>query len=739
MFQIFLFLILVNIVKGNTSGNYPGKTFEFTDYDQEIRLPGMTDEIGNSIGPQFGFASDIYGDWIVGGTANNFVVLYKLNATNQYVREQKIESKGGIVTRLFNNTLVIGGHSTNTYVFENQNDIWTEVAVLPTDSYCGDPNYHPCDTIDGTDDGKYLTVGGPGMSSNAGAFRIYERVGDTWANTPITTSFGGTSGSRFGEASCISGNGNYSAACAPGPQGNGSPNTDYCKVYKRDGTTWTLYDTLTKALDAVPGQTSAGDNNYNDFGSSCEFNYDGDTLFIQHPVTSGNTPKVLVFNRDDDTDTYERVTFIGHVYSSNDFGFRLRWDELGKRLFLGDPLDNTVKTGASGGTNYGGKIWIFYDLGGNNWEPQEFVMAASSPTSNDRCGFSIGVYQDKVVTGCRYWDEISPDLTVATVAGRLVTWDTVPAYPTPAPTQSPTTPAPTPSPYIEVGKAQINFNVANPDTRKKVAKDSITDVKTKFSNPESLFIDVKTVETSTIDPQILTDVANETLFKESFAAARGCNPGECIVTIDSGAGRRLLGRRNLQQDYTVEIEFTFSEEDYASFTDLNTTLGDPAFITALANELGVDEEDLDITATGGTVTIEVTLTATVTEDPSGTDSLEDLQEVQNSLNNATSILVQQLGDPEDGVQTVELDLCGTRDCNGFGDSDAPGTDENGCNTETGVCVCTVESERWGINCETECECFNGGACTNGLCQCEYPFYGLRCHLNKTLECGSCNS
>lgn len=304
--------------------------------------------------------------------------------------------------------------------------------------------------------------------------------------------------------------------------------------------------------------------------------------------------------------------------------------------------------------------------------------------------------------------------------------------PPPAPTVSPT-PSPVPDTVV-VGTAKINFNVADPDTRKAVAENALEDVKESFADPESLIVDIKTVETSVVNADLINNLNNETLFKESFAAARGCNPGECTVTIDTGSRRVLLKQRGLQQEYTVEIEFTFSEEDYASFTNLNSTLDDPSFLEALATELGVDTEDIDLTATGGTVTLEVTLTASVTDEPTGEDSLAELQEVQNSLDNATTLLVEQLGDPEDGVQTVSLDLCGSRDCNGYGDPTALNTNEFGCNTETGVCACT---QNWGINCESVCECFNGGLCANNYCKCTYPYYGLKCDLNLTLACNTC--
>lgn len=715
IFEIILILTIVIIVNANTSVKYPGITFDFQSFDHDIRLESMSVDIGGGIGNQFGFASDIYGDWIVGGTGSNtYVLLYKLNDSNIYEREQKITGKGGAVTRLFNNTLVIGGHSTYTYIFENQNDIWTEVAALPTSSYCSNINTMPCDTVSGTDDGKYIIVGGPTVSNNAGVVRIYERVGDTWANTPRIMTFGGLSASRFGEASCMSGNGNYSAACGPGPDSTGTPNNDYCKIYKRDGIFWSLFDTITKTDDAVDGQTAIH-SNLADFGASCEFNYDGDTLFVQHPVTSLYTPKILVFDRDDNTNTYERSTFIGNVFNSNEFGYKMRWDNIGNRLFVSDHLETTAKNPNPDGMKYHGKVWVFYDSGGNVWIPQEYTMVSPSPNTNDRCGQSIGVYGSTVVAGCRFWDELNTGMTVATLAGKLAVWDDVPQYPTPAPTQSPTTSAPTMSPIptgVTVGKVEVKLINTNPASSQTATNDAIADIKNSTAGTT---IKVKTTEKATLPSSFYSSNSNKTQLKENIKAARGCTDCQVVFKNIPGARRMLQGG-----DVTVEIIFALDDTAYAELVNTGNNLDDPQFLTELATASGVPEGDISVTVIGTEVVLEVTLVAYPDENgnPVTEDSIQDLQNLQANVETIAQTVISEVGDGE--IESQVLDLCGERDCSGRGT----------CNTETGICVCT--GDWWGINCESTCECYNGGECFNSYCQCLFPYFGLRCDDIATL-------
>ena len=413
-------------------------------------------------------------------------------------------------------------------------------------------------------------------------------------------------------------------------------------------------------------------------------------------------------------------------------------EKFGWSVFVTDDASR-IFIGAPDALSGDGKIYVYnYDA-----LTEEYVLQGNfiSGLPGEAGGLGSSIYYDQVRDQLHAGIPNAGTYGIYTSVGMAAVYS-VPAPPTLSPTQSPTpptlspTPAPTPPATIVVGKAEIKYNVKNGTARATVAKNTVTDVKSKYANPSSLQVKIKSTETSITPLTVYNQVANKTKFEISYAKARGCYP-DCtaVATVN---GRRILTDeefdRELQSggNVVIQIVFDLTEQAYDDLIASGNNLDDPGFLTDLASELGVSSDNITVTVTGGEVIVEVSLIAQVNEDPSGSETLADLQEIQASLDNATSVLVQELGTSEDSVTTVALDLCGSRDCNGHGIPTAADTDENGCNTFTGVCVC--ESGWWGINCESACECFNDGYCVNGLCQCDYPYYGLRCHKLKNCTC-----
>lgn len=374
-----------------------------------------------------------------------------------------------------------------------------------------------------------------------------------------------------------------------------------------------------------------------------------------------------------------------------------------------------------------GRVHVYYKNADTDvWEHVNYIVA-TNPAPQDYFGRSLQITSDGTIYAGGYVNTISGFVN----AGRIATY--LASAPTPPPT-----PAPTPNPYIVVGTAEIKYDVKEGAAREQVTQTTITDVKAGFSDPESLDVSIKSTEIAYNPITVYQTVDNQTLYKESYAKARGCWP-DCIVSVTSvGGNRRVLvdGRRELQTD-VIEIELTFdlTESAYNDLVSSGNNLDSQDFLDDLASELGVSADNITVTIVSGEVVVEVALLAQVTDEPSGQDSLDDIAEIKASLDNATTVLVEELGAPEDSVTTVELDLCNARDCNGYGDSSAEGTDENGCIIATGACACL--NDRWGINCETECECEQGAICRNSICHCTYPYYGLKCQLEKTTDCNAC--
>jgi hypothetical protein len=276
----------------------------------------------------------------------------------------------------------------------------------------------------------------------------------------------------------------------------------------------------------------------------------------------------------------------------------------------------------------------------------------------------------------------------------------------------------------QMGSAKVQFNVKGGTVRKNITQTIISDV--KALHPSGTTFSVASTESATVPTSLYNEVNNASLFETSLAKARGCYP-DCTITVDAGS-RRVLDSRELQSGGTVPITISFdlTEAAYNTLVASGNQLDDQGFIDDLATELGVNASSVSVTVVDGEVVVSIAYEVEEGSTPTGEDTIADFQEIQASLNNATQVLVDELGEPTDSVTLITLDLCGGRDCNSRGT----------CDTETGLCDCT--GNWWGINCETACTCNNGGECKDKLCHCEYPYYDLRCDTDKSVECNACS-
>lgn len=201
----------------------------------------------------------------------------------------------------------------------------------------------------------------------------------------------------------------------------------------------------------------------------------------------------------------------------------------------------------------------------------------------------------------------------------------------------------------------------------------------------------------------------------------------CHATISGSSG----ARRVLQAgEFTVTITYDVDQEIFSQIEE-NPSLDDPAFEAALAEAAGVDPSNITVTATDGDLVITFVLTAeSNTDEPLGTDVLEEIQELESNINSVTLTVINDLNITADAIETTTLDPCNNRDCNGFG--------AHLCDSETGQCDCPAGY--WGINCDEVCVCDNGGVCPENTCLCDYPHYGAKCHLNATFcSDGTCSA
>lgn len=251
----------------------------------------------------------------------------------------------------------------------------------------------------------------------------------------------------------------------------------------------------------------------------------------------------------------------------------------------------------------------------------------------------------------------------------------------------------------------------------------VEQTKENLGSVENLYVKFSGTDVMYVSSELFVKFNNDSLLLDTIRAKFGHENGD--IVLDTGS--RLLSEvnRELATTYIVTLTYVLDE---TTFVELNgTTFSDPNFAEALAAELdGIDPEDVAISATDGALVI----TLAVVDDteysgntPEGTGVLETLQDIQSQFDNVTEIVAGLYNWDENDVESQSLNLCGNRDCGGFG--------VNLCNTQTGVCDCTGTGY-WGVNCASSCSCDNGGVCREQYCECEYPYYGETC--NKTSTC-----
>jgi hypothetical protein len=280
---------------------------------------------------------------------------------------------------------------------------------------------------------------------------------------------------------------------------------------------------------------------------------------------------------------------------------------------------------------------------------------------------------------------------------------------------SPSTSPPTSVSAPVITNSIVELYVKNDTARIDVTGDIVdqVDVLHPSTSEYEIVYEIHSEERGTITNAIFELVNNDTAVNEAILLVR-------YGSAASYASTNLQTRRRaLQSSTNIVIELYFDlTSDLLSTID-GLTLDDPAFEAALIAALGLaNTTDLVVTSNGGDITITAVLYAEDSSDPLGVDLLQTAQDLQNDLTNITNVLLNEIGAVGTQLLQSTLDLCPeARDC----------TDNGVCDDDTGVCECV--GDWWGINCETPCTCANG-SCVNAYCQCQFPYYGLRCDVEK---------
>lgn len=281
-------------------------------------------------------------------------------------------------------------------------------------------------------------------------------------------------------------------------------------------------------------------------------------------------------------------------------------------------------------------------------------------------------------------------------------------------------------------KTRLTNEEARAEKRREFTLGAIHDLEVAVNTSSSIYITVEGTEVVEINSATLAAVNDtDALYDAMITHYCGDAVDECSYQITGGTpARRMLQDENV----TLVITYEVDENLYQDLVNTGFDFDNSNFTQAVADELGIDVSLVDISGVNGTIEIEV---AIVDEDVDGApigDLIEDITNIQDSLENITSTVIDEVGANATQIDVQELDLCGDRQCNTQGN----------CNATTGVCSCNAGYG--GINCEEKSVCGDeaadycqfGGECRpdGQACHCVYPHYGFRCREDP-VACKTC--
>ncbi len=307
--------------------------------------------------------------------------------TQTMLQEQKVlptdqtPSDGfGRALALKGTTALIGANGANgykgaAYIFTETSGIWTQTQELTgADTITGDGFGNAVALAADT-----LLVGASGAGINGasgqGAAYVFQKQGDSWAQTQKLVASDGAAGDRFGTAVGLSGRTLVVTASYSSPNGQLYQGSAY--VFTLTNGTWKQTQKLTAGDGAA----------FDHFGDAVALQ--NSTLLVGAPVKANFTGKVYVFARANGTWTQTQSVTGSDSDFGNEFGTALALD---RGLALVGAPDAAVN-----GFSAIGAVYSFAVASGILTETQK--ISAHDGRANDGFGASVALSGTKAIVG----------------------------------------------------------------------------------------------------------------------------------------------------------------------------------------------------------------------------------------------------------------------------------------------------------------------------------------------------
>lgn len=340
---------------------------------------------------EFGRAVAIDGDYVVVGVPDEggqgAVYVYERDGSGSWSQMQKFTSSDiqsgdefGQSVAIDGDYIVVGAPMEDTggtsagavYVFELSGGTWSQMQkIQPSDISAGDQAGSSV-AIDGTT----LVFGSLQKDNQRGGAYVYDLSGGTWSETAILEASDRQASDQFGINVDISGN--YIIVAAHEEDTTASA-AGSCYFFELDGT-WS-------EMQKVQASDVAANRRIGQNGVAIDGNYAA--------ITNGVDDQVYIFQLSGGTWSEVEIVTPGGGLDSNGFASSVAMDE--PFLVVGATLAHSETTADVGA------VYVYQHDGAGTWT-QVGRFTASDEALNDEFGFSVGIFENRVVIGARYED-----------------------------------------------------------------------------------------------------------------------------------------------------------------------------------------------------------------------------------------------------------------------------------------------------------------------------------------------